>query len=64
MEQRDVKMYLREPTVEAGPDDAAFLVSLRRSITNPRGVYPLVAFAEVYCNDSSSLTKILTLNCG
>ena len=61
-EQRDVKMYLREPTVEAGPDDAAFLASLRRSITNTRGVYPPVAFAEVYCSDSSTLTKIRRLH--
>ena len=61
-EHRDVKMYLREPTVEAGPDDAAFLASLRRSITNPRGVYPPVAFAEVYCNDSCSLTKVRRLH--
>ena len=51
---RDVSMYLREPTVEAGPDDE---VSLRRSTTNPRGVYPPVAFAEVYCNDSVDLER-------
>ena len=61
-EQRDVKMYLREPTVEAGPDDAAFLTSLRRSINNTRGVYPPVAFAEIYRNDSSTLTKIRRLH--
>ena len=53
---------LREPTVDAGPDDGAFLVSLRRSTTNPRGVYPPVAFAEVYCNDSCSLTKVRRLH--
>ena len=61
-EHRDVEMYLREPTVDAGPDDGAFLVSLRRSTTNPRGVYPPVAFAEVYCNASCSLTKVRRLH--
>ena len=61
-EHRNVEMYLRETTVDAGPDDGAFLVSLRRSTTNPRGVYPPVAFAEVYCNDSCSRTKVRRLH--
>ena len=61
-ERRDVKMHLREPTVGAGPDDAAFLTSLQRSINNTRGVYPPVAFAEIYRNDASTLTKIRRLH--
>ena len=61
-EHRTVEMYLREPSIDAGPDDGSFLASLRRSITNPRGVYPPVAFAEVYCNDSCSLTKVRRLH--
>ena len=60
-EQRDVKMYLREPTVGAGPADAAFLTSLRSSINNTRGVYPPVAFAEIHRN-ASTLTKIRRLH--
>ena len=61
-EQRDVRMHLREPTVGAGPDDAAFLTSLQRSINNTRGVYPPVAFAEIYRNDASTLTKFRRLH--
>ena len=47
-EQRDVKMCLREPAVEADPDS--------------RRVYSPVAFAEVHCNDSCSLTRIRGLH--
>ena len=61
-EHRDVSMHLRESTVGAGPDDAAFLISLQRSINNTRGVYPPVAFAEIYRNDASTLTKIRSLH--
>ena len=60
--QRDVRMHLREPTVGAGPDDAPSLTSLQRSINNTRGVYPPVAFAEIYRNDASTLTKIRRLH--
>ncbi len=42
-------MHLRELSIMAGPDDAAFLNSLRRSLVNARGVYyPPVALAEIY----------------
>ena len=61
-EHRDVSMHLRESNVGAGPDDAAFLISLQRSISNTRGVYPPVAFAEIYRNDASTLTKIRRLH--
>ena len=56
-EHRDVSMHLRESAV-GGPDDAAFITSLHRSINNTRGVYLPVAFAEIYRNDASTLTKI------
>ena len=60
-EHRTVEMYLREPSIDAGPNDGSFLTSLRRSLTNVRGVHPPVAFVEVYCDDSRSLTKIRRL---
>ena len=61
-EQRDVSMHLRESNVGDGPDDAAFLISLQRSVSNNRGVYPPIAFAEIYRNDASTLTKIRRLH--
>ena len=57
-EQRDVCMHLRESDIGKGPDDAAFLLSLQRSISNDRGVYPPLALAEIYHNDVSTQTKI------
>ena len=61
-DQRDVSMHLRESDIGKGPDDAAFLLSLQRLISNDRGVYPPVAFAEIYRNDVSAKTKIRRLN--
>ena len=61
-EHRDVSMHLRESNVGAGPDDAAFLISLQRSVSNTKGVYPPIAFAEIYRNDASTLTKIRRLH--
>ena len=61
-DQRDVSMHLRESDIGKGPDDAAFLLSLQRSIGNDRGVYPPVAFAEIYRNDVSTKTKIRRLH--
>ena len=61
-DQRDVSMHLRESDIGKGPDDAAFLISLQRSVSNDRGVYPPVAFAEVYRNDASTKTKIRRLH--
>ena len=40
--QRSLSVHLREHSIMAGPDDAAFLSSLRRSLVNARGVYPLL----------------------
>ena len=59
-EHRDVSMHLRESNVGAGPNDA--VTSLQRSISNTRGVYPPVAFAEIYLNDASTQTKIRRLH--
>ena len=61
-DQRDVSMHLRESDIVKGPDDAAFLISLQRSVSNDRGVYPPVAFAEIYRNDASTKTKIRRLH--
>ena len=61
-EHRTVEMFLREPSIDAGPDDGSFLASLRRSLANARGVYPPVAFAEIYCEASRSLPKIRRLH--
>ena len=61
-DQRDVSMHLRESDIGKGPDDAAFLLSLQRSIRNDRGVYPPLAFAEIYRNDVSTKTKIRRLD--
>ena len=60
--QRDVSMHLRESDIGKGPDDAAFLLSLQRSISNDRGVYPPLAFAEIYRNDVSTKTRIRRLH--
>ena len=60
-EHRTVEMHLRELSIDAGPNDGSFLVSLCRALANARGVPP-VAFAEVYCEDSRSLIKIRRLH--
>ena len=59
---RTVEMHLREASIDDGPDDCSFLDSLRRSLTAARGVYPPVAFAEIYCEDSRPSTKIRRLH--
>ena len=56
------EVYLKEKSIDAGPDDCAFLDSLRRSLNTPRGVYPPVAMAEIYCEDSRPLTRIRRLH--
>ena len=61
-DQRDVCMHLRESDIGNGPDDAAFLLSLQKSISNDRGVYPPLALAEIYRNDVSTQTKIRRLH--
>ena len=61
-EHRIVEMHLRETSIDAGPDDCSFLASIRRSLANVRGVYPPVAFAEIYCQDSRSSAKVRRLH--
>ena len=61
-EQRDVCIHLRESDIGKGPDDAAFLLSLQKSTSNDRGVYPPLALAEIYRNDVSTQTKIRRLH--
>ena len=56
-DQRDVCMHLRETDIGKGPDDAAFLLSLQKLISNDRG-----ALAEIYRNDVSTQTKIRRLH--
>ena len=61
-ENRTVEVFLKENSIDEGPDDSAFLDSLRRSLNTPRGVYPPVALAEIYCEDSRPLTRIRRLH--
>ena len=61
-ENRSVEVYLKEGSIDAGPDDSAFLASLRRSLNTLRGVYPPVAMAEIYCEASRPLTRIRRLH--
>ena len=59
---RTVEMYLKETSIDEGPDDCSFLDSLRRSLNTTRGVYPPVALAEIYCEGSRSSAKIRRLH--
>ena len=61
-ENSSVEVFLKEDCIDEGPDDSAFLASLRRSLNTPRGVYPPVALAEIYCEDSRPLTRIRRLH--
>ena len=61
-ENRTVEMYLKEIPIDEGPDDCAFLDSLRWSLNTTRGVYPPVALAEIYCEDSRPSTRIRRLH--
>ena len=61
-ENRTVEMYLKENSIDEGSDDCAFLDSLRRSLNTTRGVYPPVALAEIYCEDSRPSTRIRRLH--
>ena len=61
-DNREVEVFLKGNSVDESPDDSAFLDSLRRSLNTPRGVYPPVAFAEIYCEDSRPLTRIRRLH--
>ena len=56
------EVFLKERTPNAGPDDSAFLQSLRWSLNTPRGAYPPVALVEIYRESKHPLTKIRRLH--
>ena len=56
------EVFLKDRSLNDGPDDEAFLLSLRRSLKTARGAYPPVALAEVYQEYKSPLTKIRRLH--
>ena len=56
------EVFLKERSLNAGPDDSAFLQSLRWSLNTPRGAYPTVALAEIYREHKLPLTKIRRLH--
>ena len=56
------EVFLKDGSLNAGPDDEAFLQSLRRSLKTARGAYPPVALAEIYREYKSPLTKIRRLH--
>ena len=55
------EVFLKDGSLNDGPDDEAFLLSLRRSLKTARGAYPPVALAEIYQEYKSPLTKIRRL---
>ena len=55
------EVFLKEGSLNAGPDDSAFLQSLRWSLNTPRGAYP-PALAEIYREHKLPLTKIRRLH--
>ena len=56
------EVFLKDGSLNGGPDDEAFLLSLRRSLKTARGAYPPVALAEIYQEYKSPLTKIRRLH--
>ena len=52
------EVFLKDGSLNDGPDDDAFLQSLRRSLKTARGAYPPVALAEIYQEFKSPLTMI------
>ena len=56
------EVFLKDGSLNDGPDDEAFLQSLRRSLKTARGAYPPVALAEIYQEYKSPLTKIRRLH--
>ena len=41
------EVFLKDGSLNAGPDDSAFLQSLRRSLKTSRGAYPPVALPRI-----------------
>ena len=56
------EVFLKDGSLNDGPDDEAFLQSLRRSLKTARGAYPPVALAEIYQEFKSLLTMIRRLH--
>ena len=56
------EVFLKDGSLNDGPDDEAFLLSLRGSSKTARGAYPPVALAEIYQEYKSPLTKIRRLH--
>ena len=56
------EVFLKDGSLNDGPDDDAFLQSLRRSLKTARGAYPPVALAEIYQEFKSPLTTIRRLH--
>ena len=56
------EVFLKDGSLNDGPDDDAFLLSLRRSLKTARGAYPPVALAEINQEYKSPLTKIKRLH--
>ena len=56
------EVFLKEGSLNAGPNDSAFLQSLRRSLKTSRGAYPPVVLAEIYREYKLPLTKIRRLH--
>ena len=56
------EVFLKDGSLNDGPDDEAFLLSLRRSLKTARGAYPVVALAEIYQEYKSPLTKVRRLH--
>ena len=52
------EVFLKDGSLNDGPDDEAFLQSLRRSLKTARGAYPPVALAEIYQEFKSPLTMM------
>ena len=56
------EVFLKDGSLFDGPDDDAFLQSLRRSLKTARGAYPPVALAEIYQEFKSPLTMLRRLH--
>ena len=56
------EVFLKDGSLNDGPDDDAFLQSLRRPLKTARGAYPPVALAEIYQEFKSPLTMIRRLH--
>ena len=56
------EVFLKDGSLNDGPDDEAFLQSLRRSLKTARGAYPPVVLAEIYQEFKSPLTFFFLLH--